>query len=221
MFGEKIPPTIALRARPQDTHKTVVISGAPRGGTTFGASIAASFGLPFGNLGDVSLRYSNHEIMNGFHQDRARFVAECRKLDQSFDAWAFKLADIARDFDFAQRELRNPHFVFVTKEPVSIAARAMQIKNGAIDPEKVARGTGNILTLYQEIMAFAAATQAPVLFVMYEKAIADLPATAAGFASFLGREPVCPDTLASNLREDWMMYYAASDLIASSKTAGS
>lgn len=181
------PPTIALRASPEDKQKTIVIGGCPRGGTTYAASLVASLGFRFGDAeSTVGLLYSNPEIMRGFHDDRSRFIAESRRLDQSLDVWAFKLGDIVRDFDFAMKTLRNPHFIFVLKEPMSVAMRSAHQKEDRVDVEIIPAMTRNVLRLYTSIVEFSMKSAAPALLISFEKALADPHATIHQVAAFLG-----------------------------------
>ena len=138
------PPVLALRARPADPQKTVVITGSPRGGTSLAASLVAGLGLPFHGTTEndgrarTSPRYEHPGFVGSWKQDRARYAQTAREMDAQFETWAVKHPRAIDDLAAAASAFRNPHFIFMFKEPLSVALRTSGLGGG--DAVRIAKG---------------------------------------------------------------------------------
>lgn len=208
-------PAIALRPRPSDKQKTIVISGAPRGGTTFGASVVANLGIPFsekpapGEANKIGMRYSHPELMGPFVSDRNTFGETCRLLDREHDVWALKLPSLTTDAAFAMATIRNPHFIFIFKEALSVASRSLLLKG--VEASKIASATRNVIRHYEKMLDFIQSSEAPMLLISYERAMADLPVTIRQTAEFLGIENADVPSACDGIAMDRHHYFALSE----------
>lgn len=194
------------RPRPDDAEKTILITGSARGGTTFGASIVAHIGVPFDDSrGRVGKRYSNSALMESFGGDE--FVIAAREIDAAHPVWAFKHPALVTHESFVQEHIRNPHYIIVFKEPLSVAMRSKSIAGGDLTVDNVLRGTEAVLGQYRKAIRLAGRTTAPVLLMSYDRAIRDLPNAVSGVATFLGLADVDVDSVASRVDGDKDKYF--------------
>ncbi len=199
-------PFWTCRARPQDTVKTIVITGVPRGGTTFGASLVSHLGVPFSGLGEedrVGSRYSHAGLMGTFGTEE--FAAHAREIDRGRDVWAFKHPAAISQQEFVINNVRNPHLIIVFKEPLSVAMRAISIKEK--DMADLPKQVGSVLKHYLEAVQFVESSALPILLLSYDRAMRDLPAAVEGVGEFLGKEDFDPVALADMIAGDQDRYF--------------
>src|SRR5215469_5858876 len=106
-----------LRPTNSDPKKTVVVLGAPRGGTSMVAAALRKLGVAMGeNLG--------HQ-----HEDRSfraevpleEMIATVKKRNETHDLWGWKLPNNIYYLEQLFPHLRNPHFVAIFRNPYSIS----------------------------------------------------------------------------------------------------
>lgn len=194
------------RPRPFDETKTIVVTGAARGGTTFGASIVAHLGVPFDDdRNRVGRRYSHAVLMDAFGTND--FVRTAREVDEACKIWAFKHPSAVSESEFVLQNVRRPHYIIVFKEPLSVAMRGKSIKDKELTCPVVCGGTEAVLKHYLAAVQFARSAEVPVLLLSYDRALRDLPNAIAGVARFLGVENADTEAVADRVAGDKDKYF--------------
>lgn len=167
---------------PAGTPRTAVVLGVARGGTSMVSGVLRGLDIFMGdNLG------LNHEdtLVQRFVSNKNfdDFGELARERDAEHPIWGFKFPEASVMMDKFHPSLRNPHYLFVMRHPLS---RGMSV---------VAR-TGGTLTAaieealknYQSIFAFLEKADAPVLMINYEQATENAQASVEQIAGFLGMD---------------------------------
>lgn len=165
-------------------RKSLVICGAPRGGTSFAASVFSQLGVPFRRTSKdrISPRYEHNRLKEAFlAEDSERMQQIIDEFCQLHSVWAWKLPAIEQRFSAIADIVPNPHFVVIFKEPLSVAVRSAERR--AKTPIHVLQ---SVVAVQQRLAAIAAETKHPLLLVSYEKAMMNLPAFLSEAASFSG-----------------------------------
>ena len=220
---ETPPPFVAFRARPEDRQKTIVITGAPRGGTTLGGSIVANLGVPFSGTEElephVGRRYSHYGLNSRVRTDPAKFIEICRDIDRQHDVWAIKNADFIHYLAPIGERLRNPHYVMVFKEPLSVAMRSRMVRGKPMDSLSVAGSTKTILKAYADALDFCVGSDTPALLISYDRAMRDMERTIKGVADFLGIPAYDATSMSQDVTADRDSYFEESTLQALSRSS--
>lgn len=148
--------------------RAVLLTGNPRGGTTFVASVAHHLGIP---LGKDTPRYEDRTLrflLRGEEPDEGhvRLTETIRAREAAHPLWGWKLPAIVEHFDVVDRLVRRPIYVMVFKDPLSIAMR--KVNRG--DPELVGGMMASILYA-QRMVQFLAGTERECVLVSFDKAI--------------------------------------------------
>jgi len=185
-------------------QKSIVICGAPRGGTSFAASAFLQLGVPFRrNRKDrISPRKEHNRLKEAFqaedHDKMRQIIAEFCGLHP---VWAWKLPAIESRFSEISAMLPNPHFVVIFKEPLSIAVRSAERRSK--NPINVLQ---HVVAVHQRLAAIAATTEHPLLLVSYEKAMKSLPFFLETAARFAGIASYDEAAVIARIREDGRRY---------------
>jgi hypothetical protein len=153
-----------------DVGRAVLLTGNPRGGTTFIASVAHHLGIPLGKsipkYEDRRLRY----LLLGEVPDEGhvRLEAAIRAREARHALWGWKLPGIVRHFDLVDRLVRRPVYVMAFKDPLSIAMRRTRNAGASLLP-----GVRGAMDLFHRMVDFAAQTERECILVSYEKAMHD------------------------------------------------
>ncbi len=199
----------AWLARPEAAtdKKAILISGTARGGTSFAASALLRLGVPFSrpdHRREVSKRTHEHKALRDAFKagdgDRLKEIAD--DFSRSCDVWAWKLPQIHEDFDLIQRCIANPHFVFIFKEPVSIAFRRNDVKGS-----EFLEAMNKAIDDYTRLVRFATAIKAPVLFIGYDTAMSSTEAFLAEAAKFAGVRDYDEASVIEKIEADAAHYY--------------
>ncbi len=170
---------------PTTPQRTIVMTGAARTGTSFVSSVFARLGLPMGRNGrdlvsghfeHVSLREA---LVAGEHSRLKEIIAE---FDARFDVWGWKAPAIRKDFETVAKLIRNPCFVFVSKEPLSVALRKIELGRKA----NLFRLFNRITQDYIELVEYAQASPHPCMLVSYDRALQRIDECIAAFAAYAG-----------------------------------
>lgn len=184
--------------------RSIVICGTTRGGTTFAASLFAQLGVPFkrNRFDAVSRRYEHTPLRFAFEgRDAARLREIVEQFETIHSVWAWKYPLVHTDFAFVESNVPNPFFVFIFKEPLSVAYRKWQVH------EKDVPGLlASALRDYTTMVEFVRATKRPCLLISYDKAMLDLPAAAAACARFAGVQEVDEAALRKGVAADGRAY---------------
>ncbi|MEL6617684.1 MAG: hypothetical protein AAFP16_02325 [Pseudomonadota bacterium] len=164
------------------TRRTLVVLGVERGGTSMAAGVLRAIGVPMGPTAGL-----NHEDPLFLRDDPEKLQNAVRTRNKEHQMWGFKVPKASLQLPFWERTLRNPFYVVVYRNSMSIVDSWQQ---------RGARG-GPVAVLdrisqYQNaILDMAKKTSAPILFVNYERAVADEAskrATIRDCAAFAGIE---------------------------------
>lgn len=161
--GEAIP----KQAQP----RTYVLAGSSRGGTSALAYIFLRKGVDLGAGNKV-----NHEDRNmaaAITRNEIDVPAVRRYIEQrntEKDVWGFKLPRAAMHLSAIEAELRNPIFVYIYRNPVSIARSILQReKNYEKGIGGFAKALNHASSFYEKMSAAIAEMGSPVILVEYEK----------------------------------------------------
>ncbi len=154
--------SVNVRKRLQ-RNRTVVVVGVERGGTSMVAGVLRALGLPMGERAGL-----NHEDPAFLQDDSEKLTKAIRKRNRMHAVWGFKAPKAALNLPFFDDALRNPHYVVVYRNSLSVADSWRQ--RGAGEAISVLKRIG---TYHNAILELAEQTKAPVLFVNYERAVVD------------------------------------------------
>ncbi len=165
--------------------KTVVICGAAHGGTTMVAAVTRMCGVDLGedlpsNLEDPA--FSRPVRNNTNNPEKMRAVI--RERNASKQTWGWKFPRAASYLDALRPDLRDPHLIIVTRDPVATATR--QIVAG-MDVQQVVQ---EALDKQVRAMELARRWRVPTLLVSYEKSLMAPARLATGLADFVGAAPL-------------------------------
>lgn len=145
---------------------TVAVAGSSRGGTSTLAYLLARSDFPLGNVGD--LNYEDKDIVKAINNKQV-----LRKLfierNRDHDVWGFKVPEAGFHFDWLDIELRNPVFVYVMRNPASVARSII-----ARDPiygtniRGFADSLNHAFRYYAHFAETLKRLQSPVILVEYE-----------------------------------------------------
>lgn len=185
-------------------RKSILICGAPRGGTTFAASVFFHLGVPFKRARKD--RISPRKEHNGLKEAvQAGDLGRARQIIDEFSSdhpvWAWKLPEIERRFSTISEMVPNPHFVVIFKEPLSIAVRSATRRSK--NPIAVLQ---QVVAVHQRLAEIAATTEHPLLLVSYDKVITKLPKFLAAAAGFAGVSFYDEAAVIAGIREDGRRY---------------
>jgi len=167
---------------PAGAPRTAVVLGVARGGTSMVSGVLRGLDVFMGdNLG------FNHEdtkvqriVSNKKFED---FGELARERDEEHPIWGFKFPEASVMMDKFHPSLRNPHYLFVMRHPMSrgmsVVARTGGTLTAAIE---------DALKNYQAIFAFLNKVDAPVLMINYEQATENAQASVEQIAGFLGMD---------------------------------
>jgi|SRR5665213_1451040 len=159
-----------------EKHKTIVVLGVERGGTSMAAGMLRALGIDLGKR--VGL---NHEDPRFITTDHNRLKQVIAVRDREADVWGFKMPNAATILDFFEANLRNPYYLIVYRNLASVADSWQQ------------RGTGEYLgaidrglELNRLIVEHLRRSKRPAMIVNYERAVADKNGTVDDVVGFLG-----------------------------------
>lgn len=151
-----------------DGPRTVVVLGVERGGTSMVAGAIRAMGIPMGDRAGF-----NHEDPRFLTEDPERLGAYIAQRNQEHAVWGFKMPKASLNLGFFAQALRAPVFVVAYRNPVAIVDSWEQ------------RGAGlpfDVMTRVNDYQAalnrFLCDGRHPVLWVNYERAVADAGAKA-------------------------------------------
>ena len=142
--------------------RTYVVSGIERGGTSMVAGICRALGVDFSDRAGL-----NHEDPAFLRDDIDLLAKRIKARNSEKDVWGFKSPKASLQLNFFEKNLRNPHYIFVYRNSLSIADSWIQ------------RGAGNINQVLERTVIYHQAqlelintSKNPVLFINYERAVA-------------------------------------------------
>lgn len=148
--------------------RAMLLTGNPRGGTTFIASAAHHLGIP---LGRNRPRYEDRELRELLlgevpDADHRQLTEAIRRREAAHGLWGWKLPGIARHLELVDGLIQRPIYVMVFKDPLSMAMR--KARQGK---PNVAASLHNDLAFTQRMVHFLGTTRRECLLVSFDKAI--------------------------------------------------
>lgn len=156
-------------AFPKPACKTVVVLGCGRGGTSAVAGSIHCLGVRM--MDSPELNSEDAPIVQAFQKNRfPQGPSEVAKLIQErnaqFNVWGWKdpSADLYLESVFCF--LRNPHFIFVLRNPLDVALSHVASNTGSIE-----QGMEQALKRYHNLWEIMKKLACPTLMVGYERAV--------------------------------------------------
>lgn len=194
---------------PVEKQRTIIMTGVARSGTSFIGSIFGNLGVPMARSEDdvVSGHWENLELRRALverrYDDLQRMIGE---FDSQYDTWAWKAPAIRNDLKAILKYVRNPCFVFVFKEPLSVAMRKIE-RNHQEDFVKHFR---RMFQAYSGLVEFAQETDRPCMLVSFDKAAKNAEDTVKSFARYAGVTDYDLASVIEKTRADGRNYVGAS-----------
>jgi hypothetical protein len=158
--------------------RTLIVLGAPRGGTSAIASILRELGIFLGDNATAPV-YEDLELASRLErEDEESAGAKIEDYNQRHEVWGYKRPGMAFTIDQHHKLFRNPIYLAVFRDPFAAANRNLissHIKNPL--PEKMAR----IQASYTHILSFFERQKPCMLACSYEKLLLN----PAGYVDFL------------------------------------
>lgn len=171
-------PYLALSQRASEGERTYVVLGVERGGTSMVAAIMRALGLDMGN----DRCGLNHEDPWFLTEDHELLAERIRMRDEENKVWGFKVPKSTLHWRYYEKQLRNPHFIIVFRNPAAVADSWMQ-----------RRTTNNYSSVFKHVMRYyvescrcMTESKAPIMTVNYERACAQQDEVIEGISNFLG-----------------------------------
>ncbi|WP_417528910.1 hypothetical protein [Marinomonas shanghaiensis] len=148
-----------------ESEKTFVVVGVARGGTSIVAGALYHLGVFMGNA--QAPVYEDLRLSLAYEkQSKEKFEAVVADYNAEHDVWAWKRPSALNNLPKIAKKLRNPHFIFVFRDALSVANRnVISMKQG------VRGGLSAALIDYTKIIKFIEKSNYPAFFVSSEKAV--------------------------------------------------
>lgn len=158
----------ALRA----PEKTLVVVGAPRGGTSLVAGVLSSLGVFMGTYATApvfeDLRLAS--LADADERDKAAEVM--REYDREHAVWGYKRPMMLNNFGAIHDYARNPVYLFIFKDLFSLANReSISMRGDLVEGLRTAHGH------YDKIIGFVERRRPTGLMLSYDRVMQD-PAAA-------------------------------------------
>ena len=162
--------------------KTVLVLGAPRGGTSMVAGTLSKLGIYLGPNFRLAPLFENPELnLCAQKKDSAQAKNIIARFNESHPVWGMKVLPGGWWFFLARRLFRQPVYIVVFRDILAIAKRRELALDKALFKEMF---SSNNLNFW--LLVFLAFTKRPVLMLSYEKAVLNPGSFVNGLASFLG-----------------------------------
>ena len=172
-------------------QKTLLVLGAPRGGTSAIAGALSAMGIYMGRGASApvfeSLALANAIEAN--ERERARKIIE--GFNAEHETWAFKRPGFTRVVSEFHGFFRNPVYLVILRDPVATASRSFISGRLKLNYLKKLR---RVTAAYESIVNFVETSGAPTVFISYEKLLQDPRSTLGIIVDELGLN-IPPDRL--------------------------
>lgn len=151
----------------KEETKTIIVVGVARGGTSVVAGTLHALGVFMGEV--HSPVFEDLRLSLAFEkQSKESFKSVVEAYNQKSNAWAWKRPSSLNSLNTIAKTVRNPYFIFVFRDFVSISNRnTLSMQQGFKE------GLVNALEDYTKIVKFIKKTNYPSLFVSSEKAVSN------------------------------------------------
>lgn len=172
-------------AKPQSNHtqKTIIVVGVARGGTSIVSGVLNHLGVFMGNA--QAPVYEDLRLSLAFEkQSKEKFETVIDDYNKQHGVWAWKRPSTLHALAKIARKVRNPHFVFVFRDMLSIANRNIISMH-----KDIAWGLKSALDDYSKIVKFINKSKYPALLISSEKAVKYKNDYIEALACFVGVTP--------------------------------
>lgn len=147
-------------------EKTIIVLGMARSGTSMVARVLEGMNVFLGDKKDNAV-FEDVEIAEALEKGNIKeFESLVKKRNASYKVWGWKRPSSLNHVETILKNVRNPHFIIVYRDLLSIALRNQISMEANIDESlKLANQT------YNKINEFVAKTNSPLFLISYEKAI--------------------------------------------------
>lgn len=161
--------------------KTLLVLGAPRGGTSAIAGALSAMGIFMGRGASAPV-FESLALSNAIENDRKDQVRDLvDEFNSAHDVWAYKRPGFTRFVNEFHEFFRNPVYLVILRDPVATASRSFLSGRLKLNYLKKLR---KVIAVYEGIVDFIDSSGAPTLFISYEKLLHD----PAGTLAILGEE---------------------------------
>jgi hypothetical protein len=173
--------TIVLNARPEQEEKTVVVLGIARSGTSMIAQLLVELGVYIGE-GKPPVN-EDTEISNLLEKNRdlEKFDELVTERNAKYKVWGWKRPEAFRYIRQFENRIRNPHFIFLFRDPLAIGLREQTSMQANLFQTMM-----HAQKRYTNIIRYLQGTEHPCLLVSYEKALLKSEALVDTLCEFLG-----------------------------------
>ena len=155
-------------------EKTLIVLGAPRGGTSALAGALHAMGIFMGRGASAPV-FESLALANAIERDERDTARQLiADFNRDHPVWAFKRPGFTRFVETFHDYFRNPVYLVILRDPVATANRSYISGRLKLNYLKKLR---RVLTVYNGVVDFVESSGAPTLFVSYEKLLQD-PTTA-------------------------------------------
>jgi Sulfotransferase family len=151
-------------------RKTLLVLGAPRGGTSAIAGALSAMGIYMGRGASAPV-FESLALANAIEDDDRELA---RKIIEGFNAeyetWAFKRPGFTRVVSEFHGFFRNPVYLVILRDPVATASRSFISGRLKLNYLKKLR---RVTAVYESIVNFVETSGAPTVFISYEKLLQD------------------------------------------------
>ncbi|MFZ5775640.1 MAG: hypothetical protein ACOY3Z_09180 [Thermodesulfobacteriota bacterium] len=161
------------------SRKTVVVMGAPRGGTSMVAGVLATLGVEMGGTSPV---FEDRHLLTLLQQDdQDGLRAHITDRNQRFACWGWKLPQAIKLIPQHIQRFEDPCLVAVFRDPFAVANRnSLSVNYPLVDNLKIT------LSYYALLVDHIERLKLPTLMLSYEKALQHPGAMVSALASFIG-----------------------------------
>ncbi|MDP5209206.1 hypothetical protein [Microbulbifer sp. 2205BS26-8] len=150
----------------EGVHRTIVVVGVARGGTSIVAGTLHALGLPMGDKCYAPV-YEDLRLSLAFEgRSEEQFSNVVAEYNVSHASWGWKRPSMLSDLEEIESELRNPHFIFVFRDLFSVANR-----NSISMKLDIKRGLRNVLDDYILLIDFLQSTKCPAMAISSDKVV--------------------------------------------------
>jgi len=146
----------------QSEQRTIVIVGCARGGTSIPAGMLNKLGVPMFAVSPPVFEDVN--LSNAFEEKDDKRLKKIIKKYNAEDTWAWKRPSALNYLDLVESKLRNPYFVYIFRDIMSVANR-----------NKISMGLDLVGCMqsaihdYQKMVDFIRVSKSPALICSSEK----------------------------------------------------
>jgi len=148
--------------------KTIVIIEHAHCGTTMLAGMLEIAGAPMVGDNYKEMKWEDQEVIRAMRSSEEEFAKVVNKRNQEHDVWGFKSPGAWHQMDLLVKYLRNPIFLAIYKDPVSVSLRRARRRKG-----NSIRLVLNTVNQYSQSLTGMCNTKQPIYLFSYLKAIID------------------------------------------------